>query len=85
MKCPYCLKSKGDSDGVYVCYDATTRQADDTILRELRIEGTGKSFDQGVCRRRENVYGLRQQISRICTLIPVDGIWCRSWRCWTGW
>ena len=50
MQCPYYLKSKGDTEGVYIRYDATTRQADDAILRELRIDGAGKSFDQGECR-----------------------------------
>ena len=50
LQCPYYLKSKGDTEGVYIRYDATTRQADDAILRELRIDGTGKSFDQGECR-----------------------------------
>ncbi len=50
MQCPYYLKSKGDTAGVYIRYDATTRQADEAILRELRIDGAGKSFDQGECR-----------------------------------
>ena len=50
MQCPYYIKSKGDTEGVYIRYDATTRQADDAILRELRIDGAGKSFDQGECR-----------------------------------
>ena len=50
MQCPYYLKSKGDSEGVYVRYDATTRQVDEDGLRELRLEGSGRSFDCLPCR-----------------------------------
>ena len=50
MQCPYYLTAKGEVAGVFVRYDATTRQADETTLRELRIEGEGKSFDKTVCR-----------------------------------
>lgn len=50
MQCPYYLKSKGETDGVYIRYDATTRQADEAILKELRLEGAGKSFDKTECR-----------------------------------
>ena len=50
MQCPYYLTAKGDTEGVFIRYDATTRQADETILRELRIAGEGKSFDKQICR-----------------------------------
>ena len=50
MQCPYYLKAKGVREGVYVRYDATTRSADENILKELLIDGEGKSFDQQVCR-----------------------------------
>ena len=50
MQCPYYLKSKGETEGVYIRYDATTRQADEAILKELRLAGAGKSFDKTECR-----------------------------------
>ena len=50
MQCPYYLKAKGVREGVYVRYDATTRSADENILKELLIDGEGKSFDQQICR-----------------------------------
>lgn len=63
MECPYFLKGKGDKEGVFIRYDATTRQADEPILRELRIDGAGKSFDKLPCR------GLKiteKDIARLC-------------------
>ncbi len=50
MQCPYYLTAKGETEGVFVRYDATTRLVDATTLTELRIEGEGKSFDRIVCR-----------------------------------
>ena len=49
-KCPYYLKSQGDVKGVYVRYDATTRQADDATLQELRLDGAGIGYDAVECR-----------------------------------
>lgn len=63
MQCPYYLISKGDTEGVYIRYDATTRQADDAILRELRIDGAGKSFDQGECR---GLFVSAKDIEKLC-------------------
>lgn len=50
MQCPYYLGAKGHKDGVYVRYDATTRPADENIIKELIIDGEGRSFDSTVCR-----------------------------------
>ena len=50
VQTPYYIKSKGDVAGVYVRYDATTRLADEYALQDLRVEGSGKSYDSRVCR-----------------------------------
>ena len=50
VQTPYYIKSKGDVDGVYVRYDATTRIADEYALQDLRVEGSGRSYDSRVCR-----------------------------------
>ena len=63
MRCPYYLKSKGDTEGVYVRYDATTRQVDEDGLRELRLEGSGRSFDCLPC-RGANV--TEKEIAALC-------------------
>lgn len=63
MQCPYYLTSKGDVAGVFVRYDATTRLADEVVLKELRIEGEGKSFDKTVCRGLEIGKG---DVERLC-------------------
>ena len=47
---PYYIKAKGDTDGVYVRFDATTRLADEMALKALRVDGTGKGYDEMVCR-----------------------------------
>ena len=47
---PYFIKAKGEVEGVFVRYDATTRQADEMSLRELRVEGSGKGYDEVRCR-----------------------------------
>jgi len=47
---PYFIKAKGDVEGVFVRYDATTRQADEMSLKELRVEGSGKGYDEVRCR-----------------------------------
>ena len=49
-QCPYFLRPQGDTDGVYVRYDATTRKADPATLQELRLDGAGKGYDSVVCR-----------------------------------
>lgn len=47
---PYFIKAKGDPDGVYMRFDATTRVADEYALQDLRIDGTGRSYDSRECR-----------------------------------
>lgn len=64
MQCPYYLRSKGDTDGVYVRYDATTRPADENILRELRLDGAGRSFDQIEAR---GLSVSERDIEKLCT------------------
>lgn len=49
-QCPYFLRAQGDTAGVYVRYDATTRRADPATLQELRLDGAGKGYDSVVCR-----------------------------------
>ncbi|MBQ4439601.1 MAG: putative DNA binding domain-containing protein [Kiritimatiellae bacterium] len=53
VRTPYFIKAKGDVDGVYVRYDATTRIADEYALQDLRVEGSGKSYDSRECRGLE--------------------------------
>ncbi len=50
LQTPYFIKAKGDTDGVYVRFDATTRIADEYALQDLRIDGTGRSYDSRECR-----------------------------------
>lgn len=47
---PYFIRAKGDVEGVYVRYDTTTRLADEMSLRELRVEGSGRGYDEVKCR-----------------------------------
>jgi predicted HTH transcriptional regulator len=46
--CPYYIKSKGKEGGTYVKIGATTRLADDPVLRELEFRGASQSFDEQV-------------------------------------
>ena len=50
LQTPYYIKAKGDVGGVYVRFDATTRVADEYALQDLRIDGTGRSYDSRECR-----------------------------------
>jgi len=47
---PYFIKSKGDTDGVCVRFDATTRVADEMALKSLRLDGSGVGYDEMCCR-----------------------------------
>ena len=49
-QCPYYVKSLGESEGVFVRYDATTRKADYATLQELRLMGSRRSYDALECR-----------------------------------
>lgn len=44
--CPYFIKSMGKENGTYVKIGATTRKADDSLLRELAFRGASQSFDE---------------------------------------
>jgi predicted HTH transcriptional regulator len=46
--CPYFIKSKGKEAGTYVKIGATTRLADDPVLRELAFRGASQSFDEQI-------------------------------------
>jgi predicted HTH transcriptional regulator len=46
--CPYYIKSKGKAGGTYVKIGATTRLADESVLRELEFRGASQSFDEQV-------------------------------------
>ena len=66
---PYCIKAKGDVEGVYVRYDATTRVADEMSLKELRVEGSGRGYDEVKCRglqvRDADVSSLCERMYRV--------------------
>ena len=60
---PYYIKALGKEKGVYVRIGATTRQADESIVRELSFEGNNVCFDKMPCR------GLQiseSDIQRLC-------------------
>ena len=70
-QCPYFLRTQGDSDGVYVRYDATTRKADSATLQELRLDGAGKGYDSVACR------GLKiadADIRALCTRLYAESV-----------
>jgi predicted HTH transcriptional regulator len=46
--CPYHFKNKGKEEGTYVKIGATTRLADESILRELEFRGASQSFDEQI-------------------------------------
>ena len=46
---PYHIKSLGQEQGTFVRVAGTTRQADQSTIRELTIEGSSRSFDQVQC------------------------------------
>lgn len=46
--CPYYLKSKGKIGGTFVKIGATTRVADDPVLRELEFRGASQFYDEQV-------------------------------------
>lgn len=46
--CPYYIASKGKEAGTYIKVGATTRLADDPVLRELEFRGASQSFDEQV-------------------------------------
>ena len=50
---PYFIKAKGEVDGTYVRFDATTRLADEMALKSLRVDGSGKGYDEACCRGLE--------------------------------
>ena len=47
--CPYYFKSKGKENGTYVKIGASTRLADESVLRELEFRGASQSFDEQIC------------------------------------
>jgi len=46
--CPYYFKSKGKEEGTYIKIGASTRLADESVLRELEFRGASQSFDEQV-------------------------------------
>ncbi len=46
---PYYIKSEGIQNGVYIRVGATTRLADDFMIKELMFEGENRYFDQSIC------------------------------------
>ena len=46
---PYFIKSLGKEAGVYVRVAGTSRPADESMIKELMLEGSGRSFDQMIC------------------------------------
>jgi len=73
---PYYLKSKGDVAGVYVRYDATTRLADEMSLKELRVEGSGRGYDEILCRGLSvsdgDVFALCERLYQVAMANATD-------------
>ncbi len=46
---PYYIKSAGIDDGTYIRVAGTSRQADDYMIHELRLEGSRVSYDEMPC------------------------------------
>ena len=70
-QCPYFLRAQGDTAGVYVRYDATTRRADPATLQELPLDGAGKGYDSVVCR------GLKiadADVQELCTRLYEEAV-----------
>jgi len=45
-QCPYCIKSEGTVNGVYIRVGATTRLAERETVQELILEAKGKGYDE---------------------------------------
>ena len=60
---PYYIKALGKEKGVYVRIGATTRQADESIVRELSFEGNNVCFDKMLCR---GLQIAEPDIQRLC-------------------
>lgn len=63
IRTPYYIKSKGDVEGVYVRYDATTRIADEYALQDLRVEGSGRGYDSRECK---GLKATAEEIDALC-------------------
>lgn len=46
---PYYIKSLGKETGTYIRVSGTSRPADDSILKDLELQGTNQSFDEMIC------------------------------------
>ena len=46
---PYCIKSLGLDKGVFIRVAGTTRAADNSMIKELILEGSLKTFDKEIC------------------------------------
>jgi predicted HTH transcriptional regulator len=60
---PYYIKKDGLQNGVYIRIGATTRIADQYMIKELMLEGENRYFDQTIC------YGMKindEDIENLC-------------------
>ena len=46
---PYYIKSLGKEAGTYIRVSGTSRPADDSILKDLELQGANQSFDEMIC------------------------------------
>ena len=46
---PYYIKSLGKKEGTYIRVSGTSRPADDSILKDLELQGANQSFDEMIC------------------------------------
>lgn len=49
---PYYIKSMGRDAGVFVRVAGTSRQADEYMIKELLFEGSNRSFDRTITKRK---------------------------------
>jgi len=60
---PYCIKSEGGFDGVYVRVSGTTRKADPMRAREMFYESEGRSYDSVA---RHDIGVTDEDIQKLC-------------------
>ncbi len=66
---PYYIKSMGIEHGVYVRVAATSRPADEDMIRELMFEGSGRHFDQTLCM---GMQVTDDDITRLCDAMKSE-------------
>ncbi len=70
-RCPYWVKGLGKESGCFIRYDATTRAADEEVLRELTYDGSENGYDMAQCRLLELT---PRKISQLCKRMTAKAV-----------